>query len=224
MKSDKVQKVKAIIWDMDGVLIDSEGYHRVAETETLNFYGIPITEEIAKEYSGVRLGEYFTAISKRFKTNFSLVESIERHHQVLNKYFSTKISLAEGADEVLKKLKQNFKMALATSSRKALAKIILDKFSLWKYFDETLFGEDVIKPKPNPEMFLKAAQNLRVPPGGVVVVEDSAYGFQAAKKAGMKLIARSSIHNQHVDFSLADYVITDLRDIPKILDNEISIT
>lgn len=220
MKSEKKQlnSIKAIIWDMDGVLIDSEAYHRLVEIETLNSFGIPITEDIAKEYLGLRVNEYFETVSKRFNKKIHIKKAVDIHLQNLEKVFIEKVPLVKNAEKVLKRLKKTLKMGLATNAKSKTAKVILDKFSLWKYFNAIIFGEEVNRPKPHPDIFLNVAKKLGVKPKEVVVVEDSTTGFEATKAAGMKLIARKTEHNSHVDFSLADFIVEDLREIPGILE------
>ena len=120
--------------------------------------------------------------------------------------------------DVLESLQKDYKLAIASNGERLIWQDYLSRNNLLKYFDIVIFGEDVINPKPNPESFLKVADSLNVNPSEAVVVEDSESGFKAAKEAGMKLVARKAKHNKDKDFSLADYIVEDLREIPKIVE------
>jgi sugar-phosphatase len=119
--------------------------------------------------------------------------------------------------EVLERLEAILPMGIATNRERELLEIALDRFSLSPFFRAVVCKEDVGKGKPAPDSFLLAASALGADPRKTFVVEDSATGFQAAKGAGMKLIARRAAHNGHLDFTPADFVVEDLRDVVKIV-------
>jgi len=209
--------ISAIIWDLDGVLIDSEPYHIEAEIETMGQYGIRLTHSIAKEYLGVKLEDYFTDIVSRFGVSIPAGEMIKKHYNTLIRYYKAVFPLTPHAVEVLKQLKGQYLMGIATSSEKKLARLALERYSLLPYFKTVIYGEDVKFGKPNPEPFFTVSSRLKVDPGSVVVVEDSISGIRAGKKAGMYVIARKALHNNDLDFSSADFVVDDLREIPALL-------
>lgn len=210
--------IKAIIWDMDGVLIDSEHTHAKIESEALSKFEIDIPpEEITKRYSGIKIDEEFAdAISRSGKTvNLELL--MKTRDQLIKQQFTGKVLAVPFAKEVLNILAKSFLQAVATSTEKEFAQKVLKRNRLLSFFDAQMFGNMVKKSKPDPEIFLQAAKLLKVIPAESVVIEDSLHGFTAAKKAGMTLIARKGSHNQSINFSLADYIIDDLREIPNII-------
>jgi HAD superfamily hydrolase (TIGR01509 family) len=210
-------KIKAVIWDFDGVIIDSEPHHIDAETETLKQYGFSLSRSVALEYLGVKLKDYFSDLANRFSIDAPVDEMIRNHYNTLIRYYREVFPLVPNAVEVLEDLKDRFLMSIATSREKQLARLAMDRFSLLKYFDSIIYGEDVKQGKPNPEPFLKAAKQMEVLPGSAVVIEDSTSGVKAAKDAGMVVIVRIASYNRELDFSPADYTVEDLREIPPLL-------
>lgn len=211
------ENIRAILWDMDGVLIDSEAYHLRAENETLKDYGIHVTPEISKPMMGSTFSDYFKGVAAYFKKDLPTKKILSDHAKRLEHYVQNIFPIVEHAHDVLEKLSHRYLMALATSSSKALAHTIVDRLGAKKIFKAIITGDDIQKGKPNPEIFLKAAEQLGVPPEQCAIVEDSLNGFHAAKSAGMFLIARKAEHNKNQDFSLADMIITDLKEIIEIL-------
>jgi HAD superfamily hydrolase (TIGR01509 family) len=204
-----------IIWDFDGVLVDSEGYHIRTEIETAQRFGIPLTPAITEEYLGVRLEEYFVDVVRRFNPRVDVDEMVHAHRRTLRRYYSRIIPLMPHCTETLLMLKGSYRMGIATSREKELADIALDRFRLEPFFDAIVYGEDVAAGKPDPGAFLQAARRLGIRPQDAVVVEDSSSGFAAARKGGFHLIAFRGGHNRMLDFSVADAVVEDLAEIPE---------
>jgi beta-phosphoglucomutase-like phosphatase (HAD superfamily) len=210
-------KIKAVIWDFDGVLIDSEPHHIEAETETLKHFGFRLTRSVALEYLGVKLEDYFSDIADRFNINASVDEMISSHYNTLIRYYREVFPLVPHAVEVLEELKSGYIMSVATSREKQLARLAMERFSLLKYFGSVVYGDDVKQGKPDPEPFLTVAKQMDVSPESAVVVEDSSSGVKAAIDAGMIVIVRLASYNRDLDFSSSDYTVEDLREIPPLL-------
>jgi len=208
---------KAIIWDLDGVILDSEKYHANIEIATMKKFGADLTEEIVREYTGTTVKHYFEALVKRFHLDVDPQVIMKRHEELLKKYYAELFPMVPHADTVLKAFSGKYKMAVGTSAIRREAQSALKRFDLLQYFEALVCGDEVVNGKPDPEVFLKAAEKLGVKPSECVVVEDAELGMYAAKDAGMKVIVRKAGHNRHKDFSKADYVVTDLLDILKIL-------
>ncbi len=211
------KKVCGIIWDLDGVLIDSELLHMQAERETLKGFGIELTTPIAKQYFGVKLTDYFSDIAGRFGPNIPAKDMIQKHLKTLRKYYSEIFPLVPHTIEVLHILKKEYPMGIATSRERELACTVLKRFSLFSFFQTVLYGDDVVKGKPHPEAFIKVAERLKMDASSIAVVEDSISGYIAGQKAGMHVIARKAAHNSDLDFSQADFIVEDLREIPPLL-------
>lgn len=210
--------IKAIIFDVDGVIFDSEEIHYEAEAETMQEIGIPITVNEIREYSGFRLEEEFLDIAKKFNKSIDLSQAVRIRDKILSRKIGKGFPIVPYAAEVIKNLSKQYFLAVASSGERRFIDKELKIANLLQYFNASIYGEDIEKPKPSPEAFLKAAKALDIQPSDCVVIEDSQSGFQAAKAAGMTLIARKASHNSHRDFSTADYVIEDLRDIREIID------
>lgn len=222
MKSDKKQqKVKAILWDMDGVLIDSESHYRRAEVGLFAKFGIQISDEIGKNFMGVPFSKYFPELAKKYNKKVDLEVALEQYNQLIVDLYTNEVALTPKIIDVLKSLNSKYLFALATSTRKELAELVLKRLNLYIFFKVKIFGNQVRNSKPDPEIFLLAAKKLGVSPKECIVIEDSFNGIKAGKAAGMKVIAYKAEHNSFFDFSSADYVVEDLREILGILDSKL---
>ena len=215
--------IKAVIWDMDGVLVDSEDIHPVVESKTAKYFGMDFPVEKVRElYLGVQLENEFDDMIKRSgKSGITYEQMRKVRDQFLKEHLKKGIDSVPHAKEVINELSANYKMALVSSGERFWGEDALEKLELLRYFQVVIFGEDVENHKPNPEPFLKAAESLGLTPSEIIVIEDSESGFKGAKAAGMKLIARRSDHNRGKDFSLADFIVEDLREIPQILNSKL---
>jgi HAD superfamily hydrolase (TIGR01509 family) len=219
-------KTAAVIWDFDGVILDNELLHLDAELGTARAFGLPLTREVALEYLGARLEEYFRALLERFgpfpakeKTDGSatLPVMLAKHYETLRRFYREVFPLTAHVREVLDSLGKMYPMGVATNRERELLSLSFERHGLWGCFGCVVCAEDVGRGKPDPEPFLKAARLLSVDPRATAAIEDTENGFKAAKAAGMHLVARKAAHNSHIDFSPADFVVEDLREIPRIL-------
>lgn len=211
-------KIEGVIWDVDGVILDSEQVHAETESEVAGRFGIKITpSDVIKLYSGVHINQELEDMARRANKPLPLKQALEIRREILARHIEQGVPLIPGVDEVLHSLSGQYKQGLVTQSEKSFVEAALEHAGILNLFGARIYGEDIEKPKPNPRPFLQAARILNVSPEMTAVIEDSESGFKAAKAAGMLLIARKAYHNQDKDFSLADYIIEDLREIPKIL-------
>ena len=210
--------IKAVIWDMDGVIVDSEDHHHEGEIKTFRHFGVDVPEDINKQYKGTPLREHFQSLKDQFNVETPLEDLLDKQNEHIHEMYSDKVELFENVKEVLLLLKNHFKQALATSSERKLVEIILKRFEIAESFDEVTCGDEVERGKPEPDIFLKSAEKLGVSPGECVVIEDSFNGMKAGKAAGMIVIAHKVGHNRDIDFSNADFITEDLSEIPGILE------
>ena len=183
---------KAVIFDLDGVIVDTARFHFLAWQEIARELGIPFTETENEKLKGVSREKSLDYILDLGNTSLSG----ERKKQLLTKknelyldYISrlNESDLLPGIRELLDFLQATaIPVAVASSSRNA--RMVLDKLNLTGRFDALLTGNDIIHTKPHPEIFLKAAEALQIKPGRCVVVEDAPAGIEAARRAGMKTI------------------------------------
>lgn len=209
--------IKAVIFDMDGVLIESEPYHIKAEIEVFKKHGISLTQRIAAEYLGLKLDDYITALEQRFQKDLDHQAISSELQKRISHMYEQEVPLVEHAKELLPIVSQSYKLALATSREKQLARSVLDRLGIASFFPVAVYREGVQHGKPNPEVFLKAAELLNINPVNCAVIEDAQAGIEAGKRAGMHVIARKAAHNRNQDFSSADRVIEDLSRLPDLL-------
>lgn len=210
-------KYQLVIWDLDGVLVENELQQIDAELETFRQFGLPVTREVALQYMGIRLPEYIEAVAARYGARERAGDMLASHVETLRKYYRNVYGLAPHAGEVLRQMSGSVRMALATNRERELATLVLERFSLAGLFEVKVFGEDVENGKPDPEIYLNASGTVGVEPSRCLVVEDSVNGVLAAKRAGMRAVARRAEHNGDADFSSADQVIDDLRKVAELV-------
>ena len=128
----------------------------------------------------------------------------------------TKIKLKNSLKKILIKFKNSYKLALATGANRLAAMDTVTTFGLNEYFDYIIAGDEVKEAKPDPEIFLKAAQGLNLKPEECVVIEDSRNGLLAAKAASMHCVVTTNGYTEDENFSEADIVVSELGDPPKV--------
>jgi len=184
--------ISAIIFDMNGVIIDDEWVHSLAFQEVLKEFNVDITEEDYNKYSlGIPADASFKNIIKAFNLDLDLTieDLVSKEKQAYNRLIEGKMKAVPGVVKVIKKLSKKYKIALASSSKLEEVEKVLAYFKIKEYFDEIITVDDVINGKPDPEIYLLAAKRLDVPADECVVFEDAAHGVDAAKSAGMRVIA-----------------------------------
>lgn len=206
-----------VIWDLDGVILENETQHIDAELETFRRFGLPVTREMAEQYMGIRMDEYFRAIAGRYRARVPAEAMMRAHWETLRRYYGGIFLLTLHAGRVLQELGAYCVQALATNRERELALLALERFGLLGRFQCAVYGDQVERGKPDPEIYLTAASLLGVRPEACTVIEDSVNGLAAAKGAGMRVIIRLGEHNRSVDFAGADYLVEELREVPGIL-------
>lgn len=204
--------MKAVIFDMDGVIADSIIPHLESEQKILQRYGVNLSfKEMLGRYNGTTSKFMFNDWIKRYNLN-TTAEKLASEKDKLFFEFLGNIPAVNGVVELIDSLKkQNIKMAVASSSKKKVVDSILKQIGILSYFDSVVTGDDVINCKPNPEIFLKAAKSIGIDPNDCIVIEDAPFGVQAAKTAGMKCIGYKNPNNpdKNIDLSKADIIISD---------------
>lgn len=207
-----MEKVKAVIFDMDGVLVDSEPFHIQTEKQMFRKMGLDISDEEHAGYMGTATDVMWKQITAKRSLSLDIPEITALTIQEGLPYFNSleKINPMPGLVDLLEKLKvKKIPMAVASSSDTETMRVILEKSGLRKYFHHTVSSSEVGKSKPEPDVFLHAAKLLGVAPENCVVFEDSKNGIKAAKAAGMFCIAYSGANSGKQDSSLADMQIDD---------------
>jgi HAD superfamily hydrolase (TIGR01509 family) len=207
--------IKAFIFDMDGVIIDSEPFHYEFQLATMKAFGIDIPKEEFDQFTGMTNPEIWSILKKEYNLAPSVEEIIEQQlNQKLAYLKDLQIGPIDGILELLQDLRRNhIAIALASSSPIRFIEAVLDKFNIRDYYDCVISGEVVGKGKPHPEIFLKTARELGVSPEHCMVLEDSRNGTIAAKSAGMRCIGFANPNSGLQDLSAADVIVNSIREI-----------
>lgn len=209
--------IKAVIFDMDGLLIDTEPHWQATEREVLGELGVEITPEMQVATFGLRCDEqirYWYDHRPWKGKNFGEVE--QRYNDVMLKYFNREAELMEGARQALDFFSsRGLPMALASSSNMELINAFLDRFGFHHFFNVVYSAEFEEFGKPHPAVYLETARRLNVAPVNCLALEDSFHGLIAAKAARMKTIAVP----EHADprFGASDVVLGSLNELTEEL-------
>ena len=209
--------IKAFIFDLDGVIVDTEPVHRYAYFQHFSELNIEVTEEMFTSFTGNSTRNVF----QRVKTIFNLVDAdveelILRKRSLFNDAFDHKedLKLLEGVEILIKDLYQNgMQLILASSASKVTIERVFRRFGLHPYFTHIVSGEDFPKSKPHPAIFEFAASLSIAPKENCIVIEDSTNGVLAAKAAGIYCVGYNSIHSKLQDLSKADRIINHFDDL-----------
>lgn len=207
--------MKAVIFDMDGVIIDSEPIHFEVDMQTMKNFGCSISKEELNKYVGTTNEYMFTDIKNKYKLNKSAEEIINyRCNLVKRKVIESDLVPIEGIRDLLKNLKdKNIPAAIASSSPRDFIEVVVSKFGIEDYFSCILSGEEVKNGKPAPDIYIETAKKLGIAPKECIVIEDSKNGVIAAKEAGMKCIGFKNINSGEQDLSKADYIVNSIVEI-----------
>ncbi|WP_432401925.1 HAD family hydrolase [Wukongibacter sp. M2B1] len=187
-----LENIKAVIFDLDGTIVDSMWIWKSIDIEYLAKRGYELPEDLQKAIEG----KSFTETAIYFKQTFNLSDTIEEIKEEWNDmaydFYRNRIDLKGGVKEFIELIKsKEIKLGLGTSNSRELAVEVLKKHDIYKHFDTIRTSCEVEKGKPHPHIFLKAAEDLKVKPDECIVFEDTYAGVLAAKRAGMRVIAIS---------------------------------
>lgn len=209
--------IKAILFDMDGVIINSEHLHFKAESSVLNEAGSKkITHEDIEKYTGMTFKDIAAGILKKDKDDPIIEKLIKKKFDILIPMCEKELKTFPEIPEKIKEFSKEFSLALASSSVIFFIEFVLNKFNLKKYFKVIISGADdeIKNGKPAPDIFLKAAEKLNVKPEECVVIEDAINGVKAAKAAGMKCIAvTNSFSMETLKKAKADLIVKTLKEV-----------
>lgn len=213
MNEQKFKSIKAVIFDMDGLIVDTETIHSHAALEVLKAYG----KEPIYEPNGLLhiIGESGDRENNRFINLYGLnIDSAELRKQRrahFEKLIEKKLTPLPGFMELLKLLhKRNYKIALASNRYEKHIQMILDNLEVTKYFDVIVGPSDDRRHKPHPDIYLHTLKELDAKPYESIVLEDSEPGILAAKAAGIKVIAIPNIFTAQQDLTKADIILDSL--------------
>jgi len=218
---------KAVIFDMDGLMLDSKPTWVKAEKKLLKEFGKEYDLKITKKYHGLRVAGMIKVMRREYNLPLEQKEGEKKLTNFANKNINSPSSaLLPGCKKLVKSLSasQKYLLAIASSSPVMLIKTMVEKFAFKDDFDLLVSGEEVKNGKPAPDVFLKCAHLFKIPSDSCLVLEDSPNGVKAAKAAGMKVIAvYNKQFNKPEDFKgMPDKIVDslkklDLKIIAKVL-------
>jgi HAD superfamily hydrolase (TIGR01509 family) len=211
---------KALIFDMDGVLIDSEPLHNKIEQDMLKELSVNLSPEEHYKFAGMGI-EIWDILEKRYGYNRKVsVDELytEKTTRYLKALTSKPILPIDGLNELVSHAKgKGMVLAVASSSSLYNIDLVLKAIGLEQYFSLVVSGEQVPRNKPFPDIYLKTAELLNMAPGECIVVEDSANGVRSAKAAGMFCIGFRNMSSGYQDISPADVIVDSLSEAIKLL-------
>src|SRR5438034_1745874 len=211
---------RAVIFDLDGVLADSEPWWNEIDKKLLAEYGVTYRGEYHRNVLGVSYRLAVEFYKKAFGLSVSTEEMMRRRAEIAIEFFVNRVGLFPSAKEVLQKLRQMYlRLAVATSSVSASARPFLDRHQLTAFFDVIVTGDEIERGKPHPDIYLRAAEKLGLAASACLVIEDALAGIAAAKAANMRVPAIPDIRfvDPHEYEKEADYLLGSLSEIPSFI-------
>lgn len=208
--------IETVIFDMDGVIVDSEPIHMSIEQQLFKRLGINVSIEEHSSYVGTSSQNMWSSIIKKNRLNIGVEDIVQTKKKLFLGYLSEAQNLKpiRGITEFINELKtQGFKLVLASSSNLDTINSVLFKLGLNETFLIRVSGEEVVRSKPDPEIFLKAAKLSNSQVFQCVVVEDSENGVTAAKLAGMKCVGYLNPNSGFQNLANADLIIESFNQI-----------
>ena len=206
--------IKAVIYDLDELMVDSNELHHLATEKVLAKYGKSVREvppKVLSSYMGMRVKDILKSVVSILKIDTDAEQFITERNKVFLELVKTKLTLMPGLIHSLEYCRKNgYKTAIASSGTREYIEIVVDKFAIRSYFNLIITGDDVQIGKPNLEVYQTTCKKLGFSPQECVVLEDATNGVTAAKGAGCNCIGIRDPHSPQQDLSKADLIIQDL--------------
>jgi beta-phosphoglucomutase len=214
------KKIKCVIFDMDGVIIDSEEIHKKAYYETFVSIGVVVSDDLYKTITGSSTINTFQKLVAHFKLDLNPEELVlEKRKRYVNFFENDPtLHLVKGVKELIQHCcHKGFTLVLASSSAMVNIDRVFNRFNLTKYFKAKISGADLTASKPHPEIFEKAALLGNTPKENCIIIEDSDNGIKAANAAGIFVFGYKNPMAADQNLKNADFVIDDFSALQKII-------
>ena len=208
--------IQTVIFDMDGVIVDTEPVHRYAYYKQFAELNIEVTEAMYTSFTGFSTRNTFQTLKEQFELEQEVEDLIQRKRSIFNDAFDTKedLELLEGVRALIEDLHQNgIQLIVASSASKVTIDRVFTRFGLHDFFTHIVSGEDFPKSKPHPAIFEHAASLSIAPKENCIVIEDSTNGVKAAKAAGIFCVGYNSEHSKDQNLAEADVVINHFKEL-----------
>lgn len=214
---DMLEDIRAVIFDLDGTLVDSMWMWKNIDIEYLTGFGIEMPSNLQQEIAGISVTQTAVYFQKTFGITDSIDKIIGDWDEMARQKYREEVPLKDGAMAFLSYLKnENIPCAIATSNSRTLTSEVLESHKISGFFKEIVTGEDIHRGKPDPDVYIECAKRLDIPAQHCLVFEDIPYGILAGKRAGMRVCAVEESYAKD-DLSevrrLADYYIRSFDDI-----------
>jgi len=207
--------IKAVFFDMNGIIIDDEHIHELAFRKTVKPFGISLShKDYLKCCAGKTDKDGYLSISEEFSIKLPVVELLNKKSAMYLKLFPENKKSYNGIIDLIEKLSKDFDLALTSSSSRAEVDLITKEFGIKQYFKVTISSDEVINGKPDPEPYLITAKLLGIKTQESVVIEDSKNGVLSAKAAGCYCIAVTTTRDKK-SLENSDLIVSDFSKINK---------
>ena len=208
--------IQTVIFDMDGVIVDTEPVHHYAYFQHFQQLNIEVSDELYRTFTGNSTRNVFQKIKEMFNLPHEVEDLIQTKRSLFNNAFDTKedLYLIDGVEDLIKDLHQNgIQLIVASSASKVTIDRVFNRFNLNQYFTHKVSGEDFPKSKPHPAIFEHAASLSIAPKENCIVIEDSTNGVEAAVAANIFCVGYDSLHSKDQDLSKSNVLIKHFNEL-----------
>ncbi|UPS90912.1 HAD family phosphatase [Bizionia sp. M204] len=208
--------LKAVLFDMDGVIVDTEPLHHKAYYGMFNSLKLDVTEQQYQSFTGQSTINVCRQLCNHFKLANAPEELVQIKRHIFKDLFvsDSSLQLIDGVLELIQDYHKNkVTLVLASSASMQTIESVFNRFELDPYFKAKLSGADLKASKPHPEIFLKAAESSGFKKEQCLVIEDSTNGIKAANAAGIFCVGYKSLHSKNQNYETANLVIDDFKSI-----------
>lgn len=209
--------MSAVLFDMDGVVVDSERYWPDLETERLFPEVVPNGDIDPEEVMGMNYREIYDYLAENYAVAVDRDRHVELFEELAREIYGERASPMDGFEELLAELQASgIDVGLVTSAPHAWIDVVLERFGLEGRFDAVVSAETVPRGKPKPDVYRRALEELEADPDAAVAIEDSTTGARAAKAAGIRCLGYTGVHDG-IDPEVVDAVVSDPKQLRTVL-------